>query len=196
MEEITSRCEKLSLFVREGRKVRLSNHQRISEHVLAAKFLTRRALNVEAVARTFRPLWLTKEYFHITNVGNNVLLFAFELEVDVEKVLLGEPWSFDWHLVVLQRFDGSKSLKDLDFKLCSFWVQIHDLPYQFMTPEVAIEIGEMIGPVIGSRDTTEMKGGLRVMVKQQGHATSGKPAVWSLDSSITVQSSSKTNSRS
>lgn len=50
-------------------------------------------------------------------------------EVDVKKVLLGEPWSFDRHLVVFQRFDGSKPLKDLDFKLCSFWVQIDDLPY-------------------------------------------------------------------
>lgn len=115
-----SRCKKLSLSARKGRKVRLSNHQRISEHVLAAKFLTRRALNMEAVARTFRPLWRTKENFHITNAGNNVLLFAFELEVDVEEVLLGEPWSFDRHLVVFQRLDGSKSLKDLDFKLCSF----------------------------------------------------------------------------
>lgn len=50
MEDLTSRCEKLSLFAREGRKVRLSNDQRVSEHVLVAKFLTRRALNMEVVA--------------------------------------------------------------------------------------------------------------------------------------------------
>lgn len=79
MEEITSRCEKLSLTAREGRKGRLSNQQRASKHVLAAKFLTMRALNMEAVARTFRPLWRTKENFNVTNAGNNVLLFAFEL---------------------------------------------------------------------------------------------------------------------
>lgn len=68
---------------------------------------------------TFRPLWRTKESFHITNAGNNILLFAFDMEVDVEKVLLGEPWSFDCHLVVLQRFDGSKPIRDLEFKTCS-----------------------------------------------------------------------------
>lgn len=145
--------------------MRLSNNQRVSEHVLVAKFLTRRALNMEVVARIFRPLWRTKESFHITNAGNNVLLFAFDLEVDVEKVLLGEPWSFDCHLVVLQLFDGSKPLKDLDFKSCSFWVQIHDLPFQFMTPEAAVEIGETIGPVTVSRDTNEMKGGTFMHVR-------------------------------
>ena len=33
--------------------------------------------------------------------GNNVLLIAFELEVDAEKVIQGEPWMFDKHLVAL-----------------------------------------------------------------------------------------------
>ncbi|XP_065628186.1 uncharacterized protein LOC136066979 [Quercus suber] len=120
---------------------------------------------MEAVAWTFRPLWKTKENFNITNAGNNVLLFALELEVDVEKVLLREPWSFDCHLVLFQRFDGSKPSKDLDFKLCSFWVQIHDLPYQFLTPKAAVEITETIGPVTVSRDTAEMKGGTFMRVR-------------------------------
>lgn len=75
------------------------------------------------------------------------LLFAFDLEVDADKVLLGEPWSYDRHLVVLQHFDGSKSISELEFKTCSFWVQIHDLPFKYMTLETAIEIGEAIGPV-------------------------------------------------
>lgn len=85
MEDLTRSCEKLSLFVRERRKVRLTNNQCASEYALNAKFLTRRALNMEAVARTFRPLWHTKESFYITNAANNILLFAFDLEMDVEK---------------------------------------------------------------------------------------------------------------
>lgn len=61
---------------------------------------------MKAVVRTFRPLWHTKEGFEVMNVSNNVLLFAFERKVDAEKVLLGEPWSYNRHLVVLERFDG------------------------------------------------------------------------------------------
>lgn len=64
-------------------------------------------MNLEAVARTFRPLWRTKQRFEVSDAGDNRLLFAFETIEDVEKVLLGEPWSFDRHIVVFQRYDTS-----------------------------------------------------------------------------------------
>lgn len=113
--DLTRSCERLSLSAREGRKVALSKNQCASDHVLATNFLMRGSLNMDAVGRTFHPLWGTKESFHISNAGNNILLFAFELEVDVEKVFLGESWSFDRHLVVFQRFDGSTPLNELEF---------------------------------------------------------------------------------
>jgi len=43
---------------------------------------------MEVVARTFRPLWRTKESFHIMNTGNNILLFDFNLEVDAKRSFL------------------------------------------------------------------------------------------------------------
>lgn len=120
MEEITCRCDQLSLFAKEGERVILTKSHASTNHVLAAKFFTKRSLNMEAIVRTFRPLWRTKVSFEVTNMGNNVMLFTFRLEVDAEKVLLGEPWSYDWHLVILQRFDGSKSISELEFKFYSF----------------------------------------------------------------------------
>ena len=159
MEELTRRCDRLSLSAREDTRITLSKKQVTSDYVVATKFYTRRALNMEVVMRTFRPLWCTKDGFEVMNAGNNVLLFAFEREVDVEKVLLGEPWSYDRHLVVLERFDGRKPISELEFKLCSFWVQIHELPFKFMSPETAMEIGETIGPISQSYDISKMKGG-------------------------------------
>lgn len=95
------------------------------------------------------------------------LLFDFDVEVDADKVLLGEPWSYDMHLVSIQRFDGSKALKDIDFKFCSFWIQIHDIPFKFMTEDTAKEIGDTIGTIIKSGDVPEWKGGtfLRIRVR-------------------------------
>ena len=52
-------------------------------------------------------------------LGNN---FEFEVEVDAEKVLQGEPWAYGKHLVVFQHFDGKLALKDLEFRFCSFWI--------------------------------------------------------------------------
>ena len=62
--------------------------------------MTWRALNVEAVGKTFKPLWRATKDFEIREAGDHVLLFVFELETDAERVLATGPWSFDQHLVL------------------------------------------------------------------------------------------------
>lgn len=73
--------------------------------------------------------------------------------------------------MILQRFDGSKSVKELEFRFCAFWIQIHDLPYKFMTPESAEFFGETIGPIIKLNDPMEMKGGTFMRVRVRVDAT-------------------------
>ena len=68
---------------------------------MAAKFLTKRALNVEAIGRTFKPLWRAKKDFKVHKARDHILLFVFELEVDAEWVLANEPWTFDKHAILL-----------------------------------------------------------------------------------------------
>ena len=57
--------------------------------VLVTKFFTRRNVNVGAVAKTFRPIWRTRGNFEVCDGNDNVLLIAFEMEVDAEKVMQG-----------------------------------------------------------------------------------------------------------
>ena len=52
------------------------------EFALAAKFLTKRALNVEAIRHIFKPLWRAKKEFKVCKAGDHILLFVFELESD------------------------------------------------------------------------------------------------------------------
>ena len=58
MEEILYDWKKLSLTDEEDVKLSLSRSKNLrrKEYILAAKFLTRRALNVEAIGCTFEPL--------------------------------------------------------------------------------------------------------------------------------------------
>uniref|UniRef100_A0A7N2L446 DUF4283 domain-containing protein n=1 Tax=Quercus lobata TaxID=97700 RepID=A0A7N2L446_QUELO len=93
-------------------------------------------------------------------------IFCFEVESDLEKVFVGEPWSYDRHLVVFQRYDGKTPMKELDFAKCLFWVQIHNLPFNLLSLEIALDVGETLGEVVRMEDTSEMVGGnfLRVRV--------------------------------
>ena len=131
MEELSNRWKKLTLSTSEDNPVALRPDRKKREFVLAGKFFTRRTLNVEVVAKTFRPLWRTKGDFNISVGGENILLFAFELEVDAERVFQSEPWAFDRHLVIFERYDGYSPLHTLGFKVTAFWVQIHNLPFPF-----------------------------------------------------------------
>ena len=109
----------------------------MEEHLLPAKFLTRRALNMEAIARTFKLLWKTGKGFEIRVMGDHKVLFAFPEESDIDKVLQGEPWTFDRHLVALQRMERSDAIRSLGFNSTSFSVQVHNLPVGSFSLEVA-----------------------------------------------------------
>ena len=84
MDDILYNWKKLSLKKEEDTKLSLSKSKnlRIKEFVLAAKFLTKRALNVEAIRHIFKPLWRAKKEFKMCEAGDHILLFVFELESD------------------------------------------------------------------------------------------------------------------
>ena len=56
MEELTKSWRDLSLSEREGPDLYIKEEQAMPEFSLAAKFLTKHALNFEAIANTFQLL--------------------------------------------------------------------------------------------------------------------------------------------
>ena len=63
--------------------------------LLAARFFTGRVLNIEAIACTFKILWHTKKGFEARDMGDHHVLFIFSEQTKDDRVLAGEPWSFD-----------------------------------------------------------------------------------------------------
>ena len=82
---------------------------------MAGKFLTKRVLNVDDVARTFKPLWKPIGELKIWDIVDNILLFEFEDILDLERVIEFEPWSYDRNLVVFQRATDVESALSLDY---------------------------------------------------------------------------------
>lgn len=101
-----------------------------------AKFMTPRFLNMDIVARTFKQIWRSTNGFSIRNLGNHIVLFVFNSSADVDKIIQNQPWSFDKHLVVLQRYVKDTPIQDLDFSRATFWVQVHNIPIRYITKKV------------------------------------------------------------
>ena len=136
MEELTKNWNNLTLSECEGSNFRIEDQAK-TEFILAAKFLTKRALNIDAIAKTFTPLWRSKNGFKIKKESDHVVLFSFDDKSEMEKVIAIEPWSFDTWLMVLQRYSKEMDIGDMEFSKVTFWVQVHDLPIRFQTKIIA-----------------------------------------------------------
>ena len=87
MDNLAENWQKLSLNDREDENLELPEQNSSNEFTLATKFLTKRALNVEAVIRTFSPLWRSVKGFEVIGVGDHILLFVFNDKQEVENIL-------------------------------------------------------------------------------------------------------------
>ena len=122
MDDLTKQWSGLTISQRKGPKVRLQDEMPVSISIIAAKFLTKRALNPKAVVATFTPIWRSKKGFKIKNLGNHIMLFTFDRETEVDTILANAPWSFDKHLMILQKYDRVSKIEDLDFNSTLFWI--------------------------------------------------------------------------
>ena len=102
MEQLTTSWRNLSLSEKEQTGCILPEDHRKGEFLIAAKFLTSRFLQMEAIARTFKQLWRMGNGFRVCNQGNNIVLFVFDNLMEVDKILKSQPWSFDKHLIIMQ----------------------------------------------------------------------------------------------
>ena len=156
---MTEHWRKLSLNEREGGKLEVKKDRANKEFTLMAKFLTKRVLNTEAIVRTFSPLWRAKNGFKIRDAGKHWMLFVFDNAEEVNKILMSEPWSFDRHLVVLQRLESATSVNALKLDSVSLWVQVHHIPVSYLNRGVAEDLCEAVGVVDRSAKDTEVDRG-------------------------------------
>uniref|UniRef100_A0A7N2RAN0 DUF4283 domain-containing protein n=1 Tax=Quercus lobata TaxID=97700 RepID=A0A7N2RAN0_QUELO len=184
MEELTRTWNSLTLSDCECSNFRIKEEQAKTEFVLAAKFLTKRALNIDAIAKTFTPLWRSRNGFKIKKESDHVVLFSFDDKNEMEKIMAAEPWSFDKRLMVLQRYEKDKNVGDMEFNKMTFWVQVHDLPIRFRTRKIAEQLCEAIGKVNVGTEEAETEGDnfIRVRVTLDITQPLSRGRVVSLDS--------------
>ena len=98
MNDLTKQWNELFLSSREWPKFRLQKDLATAEYIIAAKFLIKRDLNIDAIAATFKMLWRSKNGFKVKNLGNHIVLLTVDNKLDVDIILSNEPWSFNKNL--------------------------------------------------------------------------------------------------
>ncbi|XP_050260061.1 uncharacterized protein LOC126705182 [Quercus robur] len=147
MEKLSAMCGKFSLSESEENKFQVQDDLLGEEFLLAARFFTVRAINIEAIGRTLKLLWRTKKGFEVRDMGNHRVLFIFSDETDLDWVLKGELWTFDKHLVALKRVEKTVNIQEVTFDSTRFWIQVHDLSIRSSSLIVAKKIVSLAGVV-------------------------------------------------
>ncbi|KAL5747085.1 hypothetical protein ACOSQ2_024382 [Xanthoceras sorbifolium] len=132
MEEISKICERLSLSDEDGPVARMGvglqeNGIRLVSLSLIGKIIANREINREAFRSIIPRIWKKKQEFSIE--------------------LIGGPWCFDKHLIVLREAKGLGKVSEVDFSLTPLWIQMHNLPLACMSKEAGIFLGNFVGSV-------------------------------------------------
>lgn len=117
-------------------------------HRLASRFLTKRVLNVDAVAQTIKPLWNLVGELKIRDIWEHIILFEFEDSLNLERVFEFEPWSYDKHLVAFQRVYDVELAPYLEFSRATFWIQFHNIPELSLKHKTGELIGKSMSEVL------------------------------------------------
>ena len=102
---------------------------------------------MEAITCTLQSMWRSGGAFEIRELGSNTALLLFDDEVNVQRILLQGPWTFDKYLIGVYRPGNDAVVEDAVFDRASFWVQIHELPIRQMNKVTAEAIGQTLGIV-------------------------------------------------
>ncbi|MBA0785720.1 hypothetical protein Gotri_025374, partial [Gossypium trilobum] len=107
---------------------------------LVGRCLTDSVVHFPSLRNTMADLWHPIGGICITDIGEKQYLFQFFHEVNIAMVLVGTPWFFNNHLLILKRISYGDNPAVLELNSTEFWVQVHDLPPGLMSESMAVQL--------------------------------------------------------
>ncbi|MBA0649708.1 hypothetical protein Goklo_017242, partial [Gossypium klotzschianum] len=82
------------------------------DYCLVGCFLTTRMVNFQAMKNTLVNVWHLIGGVVISDLDEKRFLFKFYHEVDIERVIKGDPWTFNNHLLIIHRLLENEDLME------------------------------------------------------------------------------------
>ncbi|MBA0846103.1 hypothetical protein Goarm_022977, partial [Gossypium armourianum] len=76
---------------------------------------------------TLATLWHPHGRISISNLGEKGYLFEFYYAIDINRVIDGNPWTFNKHILVLYKQKSGEDPLRVPLYSVDYWVQINDL---------------------------------------------------------------------
>ena len=120
-----------------------------SELGIVIRIWTRRSVNQSAFVTTMTNIWQMKAEVEIKNIGKNMYVVQFHHWKDKERVMEGQPWHFDRHVILMTDIQGKCKPSDIQLWEFPIWARVYDLPFKGRLNDVNVRaIGNKIGAFI------------------------------------------------
>jgi len=103
---------------------------------LVGRFLTNINIHVPVMKQRMADLWRPIGGITIDEPIPTLFLFHFYHIVDMQRVLNGDPWNFEKHMLILGAIKNGKNPNLVLLHMVNFWVQIHKIPVGFKSQVV------------------------------------------------------------
>ncbi|XVF33846.1 hypothetical protein REPUB_Repub18cG0006900 [Reevesia pubescens] len=125
---------------------------------LVGKIIADKPLSKGGVQGVFKRAWGEWRDFTVTELSENTYLFTFKEARAAEQILEDGPWSVMGYCICLHRWQPGFTLDELDFSQVAYWVQVHGLSLDQISPKNAKKVGDQIGKVMEIEDPISSHG--------------------------------------
>lgn len=112
--------------------------------------LDTRTFTPDRLADRLTRLWKLDSPFWVEGQVGNYFLFKFSYPLDLDFVIENGPWSVDNSLLVVDRLLPNMALHSMRVVAIPVWVQLWGLPLDYHIPNVARDLGNVIGMTMHS----------------------------------------------
>uniref|UniRef100_A0A803QQJ5 Reverse transcriptase n=1 Tax=Cannabis sativa TaxID=3483 RepID=A0A803QQJ5_CANSA len=117
---------------------------------LVGKFLTSRVIDFLSMQHTMASLWQPAKCMFVKELQTNLYLFQFYHETDMQRVIVGSPWTFNKFQLVFERLKKGDDPFTMKLNRLDIWVRLHNLWPGFMSDTVVQNVGNDIGSYVKS----------------------------------------------
>ncbi|CAA0841625.1 Unknown protein, partial [Striga hermonthica] len=147
-EDLSDQLERFSLSEREAELIDIAQTDiKLSaeecSRSLFGKIIGDRAASWIGVKRTMSNIWRLSQPMEIKELSPNFFQFIFQNKEDVQKVANGINWSFENQYLVLKEWRSGISSKHPCFNELNIWVQVNNVPLNWLSTEVGLKIGKV-----------------------------------------------------
>lgn len=116
---------------------------------LVIRIWTQRNVNQNAFITTMKNIWQAKADVEIKNIGKNMYVVQFYHWKDKQRVIEGQPWHFDRHVILMNDITGNCKPSDIQLWESPIWARVYDLPFKGRLNVLNVKaIGNKIGSFI------------------------------------------------